>query len=807
MGALVYASASNVPAMGAPLTVDHAASNGVAVRFQRVGSSHAQLLGGVLSAPSAAAPAQIAAAYLATRPEILGGIEPATLRQLDVRALGHAGSSVRYSQTFAGIDVLGGDVFVRLDNQGRVRWAKSATKAIPAGFDVTPSFDAAHAAQLVKADQRLHLASATMDPAHARLMIDATTKGAPRLVYVVLAPGNPYLKEAFRVQVDAHSGAIVRIENRVHTATTANVFTNNPVKTPTMEQVNFDPVLTPAQSPIGLKGADVTVMDCLDRQLCTTVDLGTGTPLSVHTCTVVPNLTTPAGGNFLSTLRPALDTDGEDAFSEVQMFYHVNQIYGFFRTFGFTDLLDKPLVSVSNLRAPIDFNDLTTATLALCTNNMPNPAHHLFGFDNAFFTPDAMAITGVAGGGILFGQGTAIDFSYDGDVIYHEFTHAVMGTLTPEFGANSFDELGEDPTTGGMNEGTADYFSSAFAGDPDVGEYAGPPLLGNPPGETALRHLTNSKTCPESLWNETHQDGEEWGGALWDVRDALPAAQRHTYDQAVYNAIAALDVDDDQISTAAAVAAEVDMLLGAAARDTAVQKFAARGLDDCNDRVRDFTVAGAKQDVLFVNGSGTTGKTPSPGALQFKIDVPAGTKQIQVNIQQGGSGGGLGGLGGGAPMFTLVAKKGDAAIHWTYDAPSGPANATSDATFSAAFTCAADPCTGAIGGDFEAGTYVVQLNNEGSDATLQGVTFATSAMDLPDAGPTPGTPDAGPTPGTPDAATPSNPDAGHGATGGDDDGGCGCRVGGADGSRGALGGFAFAGLAAFLIVLARRKRR
>jgi MYXO-CTERM domain-containing protein len=804
VGALLFAGASIAPAQGAPLTVDHAAASGVTMRFQRAASSHAQLVGGLLSAPSSAQPAQIAGAYLATRPEILGAVEPASLRRIDVRQLAGTGATVRYAQTFGGVDVLGGDVFVRIDAQGQVRWAKAATRSIPAGFSVTPGFDAAHAAAVVKGVARFHLAASVVEPAHARLMIDASLPGAaPRLVYVVLAPGNPYLMEAWRVVVDAHTGQIVRADNRVMSATTANVFTSNPVKTPTLQQVSFDPFLTAGQSPIGLVGADVKVMDCLDKQLCTDVDLGMGMPLSVHTCTVVPNLTTPAGGNFLSTARPALDTDGEDAFSEVQMFFHVNQIYGFFRGFGFTDLVDKPLVAVTNLRAPIDFNDLLgSAPLALCTGGVPQPTHHLYGFDNAFFTPDAQAISGVAGGGILFGQGTQIDFSYDGDVIYHEFTHAVMGSLTPDFGGPSFDEFGEDPTTGGMNEGTADYFSSAFAGDPDVGEYAGPPLLGNPPGETALRHLTNDKTCPSSLWNEVHQDGEEWGGALWDVRDALPAGERHTYDQAVYNAIATLVPDDDQISTGAAVAAEVNTLLGASARDLAVAKFTARGLDDCDDRVRDFTGAGAKQDVLLVTGSSQIQLHPVPGALQFKLDVPEGTKQIQIHVAQG-SGGGV----GSEPVLKLIAKPGADAIHWTYatDA-SNVTTATSDATLSGDVTCANNACSGAIGADFVAGAYVVQVTNDGADATFQNVTFTMSTMELPDAGPVTGMPDAGPVTGTPDASTPVNPDAGGNPDTGDKDGGCGCRVGG-DSGRAPLGGLAFAGLAAFLIVVTTRRKR
>src|SRR4051812_43085206 len=107
-GALLLAAASTVPAQGAPLTIDQAAPGGVALRFQRPAASHAQLLGGTLSAPSTAPPARIASTYLASRPEILGGTDPATLRLLDTRDLAGTGASVRYAQTFRGLDVLGG---------------------------------------------------------------------------------------------------------------------------------------------------------------------------------------------------------------------------------------------------------------------------------------------------------------------------------------------------------------------------------------------------------------------------------------------------------------------------------------------------------------------------------------------------------------------------------------------------------------------------------------------------------------------------------------------------------------------------
>jgi hypothetical protein len=614
-------------------------------------------------------------------------------------------------------------------------------------------------------------------------MIDATRPAAtPRLAYVVLAPGNPVLLEAWRVRVDAQTGEILSVENRVKTgggpAYNGSVFVDNPVKTPSLVTQPLGPWMDLAQDPtVHLQGPDVKVLNCVDQQQCQTTQLG-----SVHVCSQIQSAGTTVGGDYLTIARPGSDLDGEDQFAEVQMFYHVNRVYEFFRGFGFTDLADRPLTAVVNERLPIDFNDIFgTIGLATCTNGVPQAAHHLYPLDNAAFTPDG-SLFGITGGAIVFGQGTAIDFAYDGDVVYHEFTHAVMGTLTPEFGANTFDEFGEDPTTGGMNEGTADYFSAALAGDPDLGEYSGPPLGGT---GGALRHLTNDKTCPSSLWNEVHQDGEEWAGALWDVRAALPVEKQHDYDQAVYNAIAALSPSDDQITTAAMVAAEVGTVIGTAERDLAIAKFAARGLDDCSDRVVDMTAGGlAVKDVLFVSGT-DAGANPAPGPVQFKIDVPAGgASKIKIaTLASQANGGGFG--GGSAPALKLIVKPGDAAILWSY----GAASATHDAIAMGDITCGTSgnmPCTGEIAGSFQPGPHVVQIINTGGGAIIQGVSFSTEgSAAAPDAGT--GGADAGP----PGEDT--------------DDGGCGCRVGGESG-RAPLGGFALAGLAAFLIVLAARRR-
>ena len=50
--------------------------------------------------------------------------------------------------------------------------------------------------------------------------------------------------------------------------------------------------------------------------------------------------------------------------------------------------------------------------------------------------------------------------------------HAVVAS-TAELGAVGLDEFGLDAAPGSLNEGYADYFAEAHAGDPLMGEYAG----------------------------------------------------------------------------------------------------------------------------------------------------------------------------------------------------------------------------------------------------------------------------------------------------------------------------------------------
>jgi len=100
-------------------------------------------------------------------------------------------------------------------------------------------------------------------------------------------------------------------------------------------------------------------------------------------------------------------------------------------------------------------------------------------------------------------------FAIDGDIVLHEYGHSVIDDLAS---ALFFAPFGM-----AMHEGYADYLANSYMGDPELAEYVGDFYT----GLGYLRTLANSKHYPDDLDGESHDDGEIWGGALWDLRQVL----------------------------------------------------------------------------------------------------------------------------------------------------------------------------------------------------------------------------------------------------------------------------------------------
>jgi len=126
-------------------------------------------------------------------------------------------------------------------------------------------------------------------------------------------------------------------------------------------------------------------------------------------------------------------------------------------------------------------------------------------------------------GAILLGRGIDAEqhirnFAYDGDVLYHEYTHAIIDERTGNQGV-LFDALGASYEPGAVREGGADYFAASIGGDPWIAEYL--EGIGFLSEEGALRRLDQPLRCPQDLTGQMHKDGRILGSALWEIRELL----------------------------------------------------------------------------------------------------------------------------------------------------------------------------------------------------------------------------------------------------------------------------------------------
>ncbi|MDQ1354373.1 MAG: hypothetical protein QG657_4682 [Acidobacteriota bacterium] len=178
-------------------------------------------------------------------------------------------------------------------------------------------------------------------------------------------------------------------------------------------------------------------------------------------------------------------TRGDKHFEEVMVYYHLDTTQRYIQSLGFSG--DKGI-----LNRPIKAN----------AHGIPD--------DNSYYDPSPKKKD------LTFGDGN-VDDAEDGDIILHEYGHAIQDAIVSGFGQSAEGSA--------MGEGFGDYmagtrFSDYKKGDRKlrVGEWD---AKGYGPGEQCLRRLDSSKHYPEDMENECHVDGEIWSACLWKVRKLL----------------------------------------------------------------------------------------------------------------------------------------------------------------------------------------------------------------------------------------------------------------------------------------------
>ncbi|MCA9527055.1 MAG: hypothetical protein KC549_12255, partial [Myxococcales bacterium] len=449
--------------------------------------------------------------------------------------------------------------------------------------------------------------------------------------------------------VDAH------VPPPILDAPLAWVYANDPTTDEgELTQVALDRVTDPEGR---LTSPSVQVFNCLNEEggLTAMPDLG-GFTIEVSLCHEVQTVRPDADGNYLSVRPPEDGSDPNDPFAEVMMYHHVNHVHDYFKgTHGFDDL-DFPLPAIVNLQFKIN------PPLPL-PGFMPGP-DGWYAFPNAAFFPKeswnelaaSFGLPGRDSDSIIFGQ-AGHDFAYDARVIYHEYTHAVVGTSRLQVPA-AVDRYGLDGSSRAMNEGLADYFAGTLADGPAIGVFG--------IGELApdqVRDMTDARRCPDDLFDEVHADGRIIGSTLWAVRQAIGA---EITDRIVFRALEQFTEGTTHQIAAELILAEAEEE-GAEIHGQVLEIFGNFGFIDCERSIpwARFRVEGSRDGLPHrVEGRNTVG-IPGfgrgvPAYKQQHVDVPAGTLGVTLSWQpQAGSAGFIPGAGGAPQALDLLIRRGE----------------------------------------------------------------------------------------------------------------------------------------------------
>jgi len=687
---------------------------------------------------------------------------------------------VRFEQTHRGLPVVGRGASVAFDAAGNAKLTvvrvedDLPTSTVPR----VAASDAARAAQS-------HVAFALRE-SDAYLVV-WTGHDSPRLAWVVLPRVPAGFATAPRVIVDADTGRVIEVRDLVVFAK-ANVHETNPIASPNLKMSEL-PI-----APDGgkLENAFIKTQNCIDKKSVRDVNFF-GFALKLHICDLDQLATPDAGGDFsaVPTDEPGKPESRSDVYSEISMYYHASKAYAFFRGLAGDAnaqvVTEKPLRTIANLQIAdgIAQQDFTKAS---------NPDIPLQPFQNAFYSPSGGGtgqifeqLYGFNDGAMWFGQGPKRDYAYDGDVVYHEFGHGVVNA-TLRLGAWHLDKRGAIDSPGAMNEGLADYFSSAITGDPKVGEYASKDISAS---LDVIRTLDNVDKCPGAVAGEVHFDSTLFSGAMWEARTKIAAADQAKFDAAIYKAmrthVGEGDLGFEDLAKLFVTQLTADFPAGATALDAAMK---ARGVTPGCERILEHTGAKVTAPPTGIGGFVSPGKQTlgssgdmAPGIVQIHAKLPANTAKAKVTFSakaQGGGGGGIFG-GGGKPFAPVVVGKTGQAITWTTKGKLAHDGTAVDAT------AAGTTYTAVLDVPTDATDLYVQIANKGdSDGIYDGVSIATEPGPAPEQ------------PTTPPSTTPP-----PGAKGSEDSSGCACRTTPAT----STGGLALAGLGLAVGLLVARRRR
>ena len=473
---------------------------------------------------------------------------------------------VRIRQEAGGVPVRGAEAAFLVDTNNAVLASHGGLRAI---VNVNPSWPVY--ADEVRAALKQRFPGAPDEIPLERCYVLREGMAEPYWDATVITP-----RGEWSVLVSGLSGEIERVDSLRWGQAQGYAFASNPV-TSQVSQVQLGNLTSNAN----LTGSNAKVYSYLPNLL------------SLAQPRVFLQVAEPVGGNYLYA-------PSDRRFSEVQLYHGIDRVALRFRELGFAGF-GRALEGV-----------------VLYQDYVPSQAVYA-GKNNAYFSPVEFSNRG---GLFFYLTSRYLDTSWDSDVIFHEYTHAVVNQLVGRNQGNTFRAI---------NEGTADYFAASFLDDPAMAEWAARIF-----GERLpyLRTVDNTNRWPNYLVGEEHVDGNIWSGALWDIRKALGADRTN---RIVLNALALLNGGAEFFDGAVAVVAAAKGLYGDAVAQTAAESLVNRGVgsDDAA------TAANARQLRSGVSTqasvSAATAGSQILGAQQFRIDVPNQATGLRIQLTASGN--------------------------------------------------------------------------------------------------------------------------------------------------------------------------
>jgi len=386
---------------------------------------------------------------------------------------GRGTTHIRFPQAIDGIPVEGAEVCVHFDAHGRLMKLGSTWRRDPRPIRA-PAIGPEEAARRALAFLASRAKPGLMEVEDAGLIITRYGELAREVRARIAEP-----PELLRIRIDGRTGAILEARDILRRADgEGRVFIPNPVVT--LEDIALRDQDNSAAAVAAEAYVTVTLPD-LDLDLAR---LGTLTGPYVSTEGTPNRVKEPS-------LRFLYDRS-HPGFEEVMVYYHIDATARLIHDLGFADLGRRRIQVFVNSQPP---------GIPLTT-------------DVSYFQP-----TGQRTGYIAFGSG-GVDDAEDGEIIVHEYGHAIQHEQVPYFG-----ESGEAEAIG---EGFCDFLAtgslapwSGGFGDDCFGEWDARGYTLGGADVHCLRSIPSLAIYPDDLRGRPHLDGLIYASALWAIFRSL----------------------------------------------------------------------------------------------------------------------------------------------------------------------------------------------------------------------------------------------------------------------------------------------